>query len=678
VFFQITDPFTVFSAEAEQRRTLPNDYNAFLRISEKGEVFCYTGKIEMGQGIITSLAQQIADELDVKFESVKMVMGDTDLCPWDAGTFGSLTTRVFSPFMRTAAAEARKVLLEMASEKLQTPFDQLVINNGVISAKDKKRKKVSYAELTRGQKIERHLTEKPKFKDFSELRVSGRSANRVDFVAKVKGEACYAADLRLPGMLYARVLRPPSHGAKYVKADISEAEKVAGIQVVKEGDFIAVLHQHPEMAQLAVSKIKAEYSFSEKKIDDKNLFTYLLDAKPEARVNNNKGDLATGESLSSKIIESEFYNAYVAHSPMEPHAALAVLEDGKLTAWVSTQTPFPAKESISRELGLPLDKVRVITPFVGGGFGGKSPHRQAIEAARLAKITGKPVMVSWDRKEEFFYDTFRPAAIVRIKSGMDKDGFIKLWDYHQYYAGARGSDTIYDVPHQKTTGYTANAHPFGTGAWRAPGNNTNSFARESQIDMMASKAGIDPVEFRLKNLKDKRMIDVLTALKEKVQWKPAKSPSGRGYGIACGFDAGSYVAHFAEVKVNEKTGEVQVLRVVCAQEMGYCVNPEGSVIQMEGCITMGLGYCLTEEVEFTGGNVKTSNFDTYQIPKFSWLPKIETVILDRNEPPQGGGEPAIITMGGLIANAIFDATGARLYHLPMTPERVQKALGRRD
>ena len=192
--------------------------------------------------------------------------------------------------------------------------------------------------------------------------------------------------------------------------------------------------------------------------------------------------------------------------------------------------------------------------------------------------------------------------------------------------------------------------------------------------MMAAKAGIDPIEFRLKNLKDPRMIAVLEALKEKCNWKPAKSPSGRGYGIACGFDAGSYVAHLAEVKVDKKTGKVQVLRVVCAQEMGFCVNPEGSLIQMEGCITMGLGYALTETVEFTGGDVRTENFGTYEIPKFSWLPKIESVILDRNEPPQGGGEPAIICMGGVIANAIFDATGARLYQMPMTPERVLAAM----
>ena len=677
IFSNITIAENIFGAEGEQRRSLPSDYNAFLHIAENGEVSCFTGKIEMGQGINTSLPQMLADELDVSPNQIKMVMGDTLLCPWDAGTYGSLTTRAFSPFMRKAAAEARAVLLEMAAEKLNSEVTQLAVNDGIVFVKDQPNKKVSYGELTKGKKIEKYFDVKPDFKDYAAFKNMGKSFLRRDSVIKVNGEAKFSADFRFPGMLYAKVLRPPSHGAKLTTADTSVAEKQNGVKVVREGDFIAVLHENPEKAEQALRLIKAEYSFNEKKVDEKTIFKYLLDSKAIGRENNSKGDLNAGKKLSAEIFESEFYDGYVAHATMEPHAAVAVMEGDKLTTWVSTQTPFPAQESISRELGLPLENVRVIVPFIGGGFGGKSPHRQGIEAARLAKITGKPIMVAWTRKEEFFYDTFRPAAVVKITSGIDKSGNIALWDYHQYFAGARGSDTIYDVPHQKTTGYAANdVHPFGTGAWRAPANNTNTFARESQIDMMASKAGIDPIEFRLKNLKDPRMIAVLETLKEKTNWKPAKSPSGRGYGIACGFDAGTYVAHMAEVKVDKQTGEVKVLRVVCAQEMGFCVNPEGTQIQLEGCITMGLGYALTEDIEFTGGDIKTENFGTYEIPKFSWLPEIEGVILDRNEPPQGGGEPGIICMGGVVANAIFDATGARLYQMPMTPARVLEAMGK--
>jgi len=318
--------------------------------------------------------------------------------------------------------------------------------------------------------------------------------------------------------------------------------------------------------------------------------------------------------------------------------------------------------------------LRIITPLIGGGFGGKAPSQQALEAAQLTIRCKKPVMVHWTREEEFFYDTFRPAAVVKVTSGVDKDGKVLLWDFHEYYAGSRGSETIYEVPDQRVVSYSSGkAHPFATGAWRAPGNNTNTFARESQIDIMAAASGMDPLEFRLKNLADEKMTGVLKAVAGLFGWTPAKSPSGRGYGIACGIDAGTYVAHIAEVKVDQQTGIVQVIRVACAQDMGFCVNPDGAKLQMTGSIMMGLGYTLTEEVEFTGGNIKTANFGTYKIPLFSWMPRIETLILDKKEPMQGGGEPAIICMGGVIANAIFDATGLRLYNLPMKPEIIKNA-----
>jgi CO/xanthine dehydrogenase Mo-binding subunit len=307
-----------------------------------------------------------------------------------------------------------------------------------------------------------------------------------------------------------------------------------------------------------------------------------------------------------------------------------------------------------------------------------------VEAARLAKLVGRPVQVAWSRAEEFFHDSFRPAAVVKIRSGITDEGEIAFWDYHVYFAGTRGSEHFYDIADHATIahgsgwGGTPRSHPFATGAWRAPANNTNTFARESQIDIMAARAGIDPVEFRLRNLRDNKMRAVLRAAAEKFGWRPARPPSGRGYGVALGIDSGTPVATIAEVEVNERTGSVQVKRVVCAQDMGLVINPRGARIQMEGCITMGLGYALTEEIRFRGGQILDRNFDTYQIPRFSWLPQIETVFVeDKNAAPQGGGEPAIITMGGAVANAICDATGARVFQLPMTPERVTEALTKR-
>ena len=676
IFFQPWDPSLLLDTSFQQPRSLPSDFNAFLLIREDGMVNCYTGKMEMGQGAITSLAQIMADEIEVPFEKVKMIMGDTDLCPWDGGTNGSRAIRSFSPNMRLAAAEAKTILIQLASEKLKVPVSQLEAKDGIITDTRNSGNKVSYGELAKGKRIERHLSGKPELKDYNNFRYTGKSFLHQDARIKVTGEAKFTADIRLPELLHARILRPPSHGAKLKTADVSEAEKMNDIRVIKDGDFIAVLSEDRYKADRAIDLIKADYTFNEIDVDDKSIFKRILEAESVANVIDKNGNIETGIKISDTLTESVFLNSYVAHSPMEPHAATAKIEGDKITVWVSTQQPFRAQETIAREMNVPLEKVRIITPFTGGGFGGKSEHAQAVEAVKLAKISGKPVVVSRTRQEEFFFDTFRPAAVVKISSGVDKSGNITVWDFNTYYAGSRGSETIYDVPNSRTTDYgRGRVHPFATGAWRAPGNNTNTFSRESQINIMAYKAGMDPLDFRLKNLKDQKMIDVLKAAADRFGYTTGKNPSGRGYGIACGTDVGTWVAHVAEVKVNKNTGHVQVIRVACAQDMGLSVNPQGTKIQMEGCITMGIGYALTEEIQFKGGSIENQNFDSYDIPRFSWVPKINTVIMDKkDQPPQGGGEPAVICMGAVIANAIFDATGARLYQLPMTPERVLAAL----
>jgi CO/xanthine dehydrogenase Mo-binding subunit len=406
----------------------------------------------------------------------------------------------------------------------------------------------------------------------------------------------------------------------------------------------------------------------------------LLKAAPPLQMVDEKGSLAEGEKLATRIVQETYLNSYVAHAALETHTAVAMIEGGRLTVWASTQTPFPLHQQLAREVGFAAENVRVITPYVGGGFGGKSASRQALEAARLAKITGKPVQVVWDRTEEFFYDTFRPAAVVKIRAGLDDAGTLQLWDYRVYCAGDRGSRQFYDIPHQRTQsaggwGSDPGLHPFAVGPWRAPGVNTNTFARESHIDILASKLGRDPLEFRLSHLSDPRMRRVLLAASGQFGWKPAPAPSGRGVGLACATDVGTYVAAVAEVAVNKSTGNVEVKRVVCAQDQGVTVNPDGSRQQMEGGITMGLGYALAEEVRFKDGAVLDRNFDTYQIPRFSWLPRIETILIENSETPASGcGEPPITTMGAVVANAIFDATGARLRQLPMTPARIKAAL----
>ena len=662
-------------------RQLPDDFNAFLRIGEDGTVNCLTGKIEMGQGVITSLAQMLADELEVNLGSVKMVMGDTDLCPWDMGTFGSMTTRFFGPPLRAAAAEAREVLLDMAAEHLNVPRARLKLDSGTVIDTSSPRIRVSYGQLTQGKQIVRRLDKKAVLEAAAGFSIVGSPVLRRDAEDKVTGMAKFSGDLREPGMLYARILRPPAHGADLLNVDTSSAQTIPGTRVVKEKDLIAVLHQDPESAEAALRNIRVEYNEPDSQLDENSIFDHLLKMAPEGEIAAQGGDLAAGEKNSRQVVSQTYLDGYVAHAPIEPHTALAKPEGDRIIIWASTQTPFPLQEQAARALGVAEDKVRVIPPFVGGGFGGNTANQQAVEAARLAKITGKPVQVAWTRAEEFFFDTFRPAAVVTVKGGVGANGRINLWDYGVYFAGARGSEHYYDIPHHRTTIYNARwtappgVHPFATGAWRAPSNNTNTFARESHIDVLAAAAGVDPLEFRLRNLKDKRMLRVLEEVAKMFGWPPAPAPSGRGIGVATGIDAGTYVAHMAEVYVDKTSGRIKVKRVACAQDMGLCINPAGATIQMEGCVTMGLGYALTEDLRFRGGKILDANFDTYQIPRFSWLPEIDTQIIeDREAAPQGGGEPAIICMGAVLANAVFDAVGARLVRLPMSPVRVKAAL----
>ncbi|MDJ0780730.1 MAG: molybdopterin-dependent oxidoreductase [Desulfosarcinaceae bacterium] len=659
---------------------VPSDFNAFLRIGADNRVTCFVGKIEMGQGPITSFAQMMAEEMDVPYASVDVVMGDTDLCPWDAGTWGSLSTRYYGIFVKEAASEAKGVLKSLAAEKFSVPVDRLQTEKGTIFDTRQPSRRVSYGELTAGKLIERHLETLPPLKQHTAYTISGRPHLRRDARVKVTGEALYAADMRLPQMRYARILRPPAHGARLLTVNTAAAEALPEVEVVRDDDLVAVLHPRPDGAAEALASVKATFDLPKTGIDDRTIFEHLLQKAPPAAVAAEAGDLAKGAQASVTLLEETYLNSYVAHAPMEPHAALATVAGGRATVWASTQSPFSVQREVAGALGLPDDKVRVITPFVGGGFGGKSASAQAVEAARLSQRVGRPVMVAWTREEEFFFDTFRPAAVVKIRSGLDAAGRMTLWDYKVYFAGRRGCENFYTIPHHREAVHgewrmAPGIHPFDVGPWRAPAANTNVYARDLHLHLMASLAGQDPLAFRLNHLEDARMRRVLEAAADRFGWTALKSPSGKGYGIACGIDAETYVAAMAEVAVNPDSGHIDVKRVVCAQDMGQVVNPQGATIQMEGCITMGLGYALSEEIRFSDGRLRDRNFDTYAIPRFSWLPRIETVIVPNPDlPPKGGGEPAIICMGGVLASAVYDATGAKVRQLPMTPARVKAAL----
>ena len=616
-------------SSAQGRPPYPEDFHAYLVIGEDGRVGVFSGKIEMGQGVLTSLAQ-------------------------------------------------------MAAERLGVPADGLTVRDGVVSARADPSRRVSFGELSKSVRIAKAVDVTAVLRAAAQFEAMGRSAKRLDGLEKVTGQARYAADIRRPGMLHARVLRPPAHGATLVRADASAAETLAGVRVVRLGDLVAVLHADPEGAAEALTRVTADWRLPDPQpLDPDSIFDHILQHAGLPKEIAAKGDLARAEAVKS--FETTFHKGYVAHAPMEPHAALAEVKDGRATIWASTQTPFPTRDIIAKALGLDPKAVRVITPFLGGGFGGKSASGQAVEAARLSQAVGQPVQVAWTRAEEFFYDTFDPASVVTISSGLDAEGRISRWDYLVYAASERGALTFYDIPNQRTRSAGAMAyeggaagaglHPVSVGPWRGPGANMNVFAIESQIDMMAAAAGVDPLAFRLKHLSDPRIRRVLQAAADAFGWTPAVGPSGRGFGMACSVDAGSCVATLAEVKVDAASGAVRVLRIVCAQDMGIVVNPEGARMQIEGGLTMGLGYTLAEELRFHGGEVLDKNFSTYHLPRFSWVPQIQAVLVENNDlAPQGCGEPATTTTGAVIANAVFDATGVRMLRLPMTPERVRAAL----
>ena len=664
-----------------QGRGYPSDLNAYLRIGEDGRVTVFSGKIEMGQGVLTSLAQMAAEDLGVGLDAIEMVMGDTDRCPWDMGTFGSLTTRMFGPALRTAAAEARQVLMRLASERLGVPQGRLVVENGVVSVTGEPSRKVTYGSLAKGQALVRTVDEKAVLRTVGAFTVMGRSPLRLDAVDKVTGAGRYAGDVRLPGLLHARILRPPAHGATLVRVDTSEAAKRDGVTVVNQEGLVAVLHADPEVAEAALGSLKPEWNPAPPGADTEGIFADLLGRAPQPEVKGVKGDVETARGAADAGARE-----HVREGLCRPRADGTPHLDGRVRERKADglgldpdALPDPGRARAGpgarpeeRPGRHPLRRRRVrreeLRPPVRGGGPPREDHRAA-GAGGLHPRRG--VLLRHVRPGLRREDRLRPR----------RRGKITLWDYDVYFAGDRAAELFYDVPNVRMRvfggwrGPGADAHRFGVGPWRAPGANMNVFARESHVDVMAAAAKIDPLDFRLRNTSDPRARSVLQAAAKAFGWTPVPGPSGRGQGIACGLDSGSYAALAVSVTVDRASGAVKVERVVCAQDMGVVVNPDGATMQVEGCITMGLGYVLSEEVQFRGGQILDDNFDTYTVPRFSWLPRIETVLVKNDAlTPQGGGEPAIVPMGAAIANAVFDATGTRLFRLPMTPARVKAAL----
>lgn len=647
---------------------LPKDIGAWLHIAADGRVTVFTGKVEIGQNIRTSLAQSVAEELRVPFPSIAMVMGDTDLVPWDAGTFGSRTTPTMGPVLRTMAVAARQLLIEMAAKRWSVSAATLTADDGKVTH-PQTAQSLTYGELTRGEKLVKIVSAKESFTPATEWRIAGTAVPKAGARDFVTGKHKFPSDIVRPGMLYGAILRPEGFNATLESLDTAAAEKLPGVQVVHDGDFIGVVAPDDYTAHHALTVIDARWKVPPQP-SNQGLFEYLK-SHPES--GEDEGPLHVAGSVAEAMaaapikLEEQYTVEYIAHAPLEPRAAVAEWQNGKLTVWTGTQRPFGVRDQLMEEFHLPPAQVRVIQPDMGSGFGGKHTGEAALEAARLAKAAGKPVKLVWTRQEEFTWAYFRPAGLMEIRAAVDRNGKLVAWEHHNYNSGPSALTTPYTVPNQLIQYHPAES-PLRQGSYRALAATANNFARESHMDGLAHAAGIDPLDFRLRNLDDARLRAVLQAAADKFGWGRVQPTPERGFGIACGTDKGGYVATCAEVEIDPAGKQVHIRRVVQAWESGAIVNPDGLRNQVMGSMIQAIGGALFEQILFANGRILNPHFAEYRMPRFSDTPQIEIVLVNRRDlPSAGAGEIGIVGLAPAAANAIFAATGMRLPHMPMTP-----------
>ena len=651
--------------------TLPQEIDAWLHIGENGKITVYTGKVEVGQNIRTSLTQAVAEELHVPTKNIELVMGDTKLTPFDMGTFGSRTTPTMNLQLRKVAAAARGTLITLAATEWRTDSKQLVAVNGEVRD-PRQNRSIEYAALVKGRQLTQSLPAEDPLISADHWTVAGQSLSKIDGRDFVTGDHRYPSDMTLPGMWHGKILRPPAFGAMLVSIDSREAEQM-GATVVHDGNFVGVAAPNVEAASAAVAAIHAEWK-SEPQPSNKELFDYLKKNPVEGRDPTGDGDRYEVGNVDQAMTSAEhrlrhtYTVSYIAHVPLEPRAALAKWEGDRLRVWTGTQRPFGVRGQLAEAFHLPEEQVRVLMPDMGSGYGGKHTGEAAIEAARLARAAKRPVKLIWTREEEFTWAYFRPAGVIDVASAVHGDGRIWAWDFRNFNSGSAGIRTYYEIPNQRIV-FQATRAPLRQGSYRALAATANHFARESHMDELADMLKMDPLEFRLKNLKDERLRAVFEAGAKKFGWSASRTKApGQGFGMGGGYEKLGNVATFVEVNVDRSSGDVKVVRVVTAFECGAIVNPDGLQNQVEGADVQGLGGALFEAIEFENGKILNGRMSEYRVPRFRDLPVIETVLLNRqNLPSAGAGECPIVGLAPAIANAIFNAVGVRLRSLPLAP-----------
>ncbi len=710
----------------------PARLDSWLAIAEDGSVTVFTGALELGMGVSTAYAQIVAEELDVAFRSVSVVMGDTARTPDQGGIGGSRAVEFGARPLRNAAAEARRVLLELASARLGAPAEQLTVRDGIVRRTDDPTRTASYGELIGGRRFDVTLkvsgeylatnatgSARPKSPD--QYTIVGQPVPRIDIPDKATGRFSYIVDVRVPGMLHGRVIRPSPPGAKLLSVD--GAQDLPGLgKVVRKGNFLGVVAATQWEAIQAARTLKVTWStsgFAWLAMADLYKAMWAMPAR-ERRVMTQVGDVDAALASAARTIEARYEWPFMSHAMMGPSCAVADVRSGEATIWSSTQKPHQLQYAIADLLGLPANKVRVIWVQGAGSYGRSGADDAAGDAALFSQAVGRPVRVQWMRADETGWDPKGPPVVMAVRAGLDDRGSMVAWDFVARDFSGRGippdprraGDTLagqliglqaksvdepatlqesYAFANKRNVGevlpWPQESSPLRTAFLRAPGQPATEFGAESFIDEVAAGLRADPVEFRLRYLRDPRAIAVVQAAAQRAGWisrsspRPGISRSGltTGRGIAYAPRYNTRLATIAEVEVNQATGLVHVTRLVIAHDCGLTINPDGLRGTIEANLIQSMSWALKEEVQFSRSGVTSVDWATYPILMAPEVPdKIEIVLINRPDlPPFGAGEPASVATAPAIANAIFDATGARLRTVPFTPERVKAALLRR-
>ena len=685
-----------------------------IAIGPDGTVTVFSGKVELGTGVRTALAQIVAEELDVPFERIRMVMGDTALSPDEGYTAGSQTIKVGGSALRNAAAEARRALLEMAADRLDATLDELTVRDGVVAVRHHPDRTITYAELMGGKKFQRTVTGEAPLKPAAEYQIVGTSVPRVDLPLKLTGQPSFVQDLRLTGMLHGRVVRPPSPGATFVAMDEGSVRDIAGlVKIVQRGNYIAVVAEREEQAVRAAEQLKVEWRETPTLPRMEDLYGVLRSQPATDNVLNDEGDVESALAQAAQTLHATYYQPYHSHASIGPSCAVADAREDGITVWASTQGPNPLRGALAQLLETPVEKIHVIHVEGSGCYGQNGADDVAADAAFLSQAAGRPVRVQWSRAEEFVWEPKGPAMVMEVRGGLDAGGNVVAWDYNVwspnhaarpraaaqlvtaqllsgkppppsrfFLGGEFNATTSYAIPNQRSTIHWLATSPVRASSFRSLGGAANTFANESFMDELAAAAGADPLEFRLRYLSEPRVREVLSAAAKRAGWEARPAPQtwreglaeGRGLSFVQYGDDGAIVACIAYVQVDTASGAVRVRRIVAAHDCGLIINPDGAKNQIEGNIVQSLSRALKEEVTFDQTRVTSVDWQSYPILTFSEVPEIDIVLIDRPEQPAVGvGEPSTVTTAAAVANAIFDATGARVRQVPFTAKRVVAA-----